>query len=245
MFLFSRTTLLEHYLQSTTTTETTEQPKKKWKHHKYALLLGYNGAKYFGMQMYVWHLFYWNITFPCRNAEFPTVERELFRALHECDGHYLTSQQLKDGPASYAFQRAARTDKGVSAVRQVCSIQFRLTPEQTTSLKQIVEDVNKKLPEGMRLFLPSLCECTCLRYSTTWRASCYEGFQLEEQLRLAFVFVHNAVVCTCTLHRGTLWSFCLSLTRIYSFTDSRSHLPSAAGANNRAERVAGDLQRHA
>lgn len=120
-------------------------------------------------------------TSPCSNGEHPTIERELFRALHECDARYLIWQQLKDGPGSYAFQRAARTDKGVSAVRQVCSIQLRLSPEQTANLKQIAEDVNEKLPEGARLLVSSfLLKIYLLRYSSTRRASCHKGLQLEE-----------------------------------------------------------------
>lgn len=48
--------------------------------------------------------------------DFPTVEGELFKAMAECG--YISEDDILS-PVRFAFQRAARTDRSVSAARQV------------------------------------------------------------------------------------------------------------------------------
>lgn len=48
--------------------------------------------------------------------DFPTVEGELFKAMARC--RYISENDILS-PVRFAFQRAARTDRSVSAARQV------------------------------------------------------------------------------------------------------------------------------
>uniref|UniRef100_A0AC35TUW9 tRNA pseudouridine synthase n=1 Tax=Rhabditophanes sp. KR3021 TaxID=114890 RepID=A0AC35TUW9_9BILA len=84
--------------------KTGEQKARKPTLRKYALLLAYQGKNYFGMQLQ-------------KNQE--TVESHLLDALHKCG--YINDHE-KNEIYSFRFQRAARTDKAVSAVRQTCSM---------------------------------------------------------------------------------------------------------------------------
>ncbi|XP_050308285.1 pseudouridylate synthase 1 homolog isoform X2 [Anthonomus grandis grandis] len=78
----------------------------KIKRRKFALLMGYSGAHYYGMQ---------------RNPNTKTIEEDLFKALFDAgfinEDCYTMVQNMQ-------FQRAARTDKGVSAARQVVSLKL-------------------------------------------------------------------------------------------------------------------------
>ncbi|XP_055947803.1 pseudouridylate synthase 1 homolog isoform X2 [Argiope bruennichi] len=96
---------------------------------KVALLLCYLGKEFYGMQ---------------RNSNVSTVEEELFKALLESN---IILQSEFDFPKTMKFQRAARTDKGVSAVRQIVSL--RLPIKEITS--ELPEKVNKHLPPEIRL----------------------------------------------------------------------------------------------
>lgn len=82
-------------------------PADRVKRRKTAMLLGYSGANYFGMQ---------------RNPGMATIEEELFKAMHK--HKWITDESFEQAQHA-CFQRAARTDKGVSAARQVCSIKLR------------------------------------------------------------------------------------------------------------------------
>lgn len=77
------------------------------KKYKYALLLGYNGRNYHGMQL---------------NKDISTIELQLMQAF--LNAGYITEDEAKE-PYRFKFQRAARTDKTVSAVRQVVSLLLR------------------------------------------------------------------------------------------------------------------------
>ncbi|CAH2001968.1 unnamed protein product [Acanthoscelides obtectus] len=103
-----------------------ENPVEKIKRRKFAILLGYSGVNYFGMQ---------------RNPYTKTIEEDLFKALHKAK---FINDLCYDQVQNMQFQRAARTDKGVSAVRQVVSIKL---PENMD-----IEQVNKELPDVIRLF---------------------------------------------------------------------------------------------
>lgn len=82
-------------------------PEDRVKRKKCCLLLGYSGANYFGMQ---------------RNPDTKTIEEELLMAMLK--HKWITEDGFKQ-PQQLHFQRAARTDKGVSAARQCVSMKLR------------------------------------------------------------------------------------------------------------------------
>lgn len=82
-------------------------PTERVKRKKALILLGYSGVKYQGMQ---------------RNPGTKTIEEELLKAMLKHD--WVTKEGF-ESPQQAFFQRAARTDKGVSASRQVVSIKLR------------------------------------------------------------------------------------------------------------------------
>lgn len=83
------------------------RPEDRVKRRKFCLLLGYAGANYFGMQ---------------RNPEVSTIEEVLLTAMLK--HKWITDEGFKQ-PQMVHFQRAARTDKGVSAARQCVSLKLR------------------------------------------------------------------------------------------------------------------------
>ena len=83
------------------------KPEDRIKRRKYVLLMGYSGASYFGMQ---------------RNPEMKTIEEELLKAMQK--NNWINEEGFSR-PQQIHFQRAARTDKGVSAARQCCSMKLR------------------------------------------------------------------------------------------------------------------------
>ncbi|KAL3682508.1 hypothetical protein R1sor_000530 [Riccia sorocarpa] len=98
---------------------------KKLKKRKIAMIIAYCGANYQGMQ---------------RNPGAITIEGELEQAL------YRAGAITKDNfgiPKKIDWMRAARTDKGVSAIGQVVSGQFIIEPEG------FVERVNTFLPKDI------------------------------------------------------------------------------------------------
>lgn len=79
----------------------------KVKKRKVAMLLGYLGKNYYGMQ---------------RNPGMKTIEEDLIQALFKAK---LINDEALETIQTIQFQRAARTDKGVSAARQVVSLKLR------------------------------------------------------------------------------------------------------------------------
>ena len=75
----------------------------------------------------------------CRNSNVSTVEEELLKALLDAG---IILQDEFNFPKTMKFQRAARTDKGVSAVRQIVSLRIPL------------KEINKEFPEKVNKFLP-------------------------------------------------------------------------------------------
>lgn len=104
--------------------EVFERVKRK----KCAVLLGYSGVNYYGMQ---------------RNIGMATIEDELMKAMLK---HKWIDQEVFDRPQQGMFQRCARTDKGVSAARQLVSLKIPDPSELN------IEDLNKDLPEDIRVF---------------------------------------------------------------------------------------------
>lgn len=82
-------------------------PEDRVKKRKYCMLMGFAGANYCGMQ---------------RNPDVNTIEEEVLKALHK---NKLIADDAFQVPQNIQFQRAARTDKGVSAARQCCSLKLR------------------------------------------------------------------------------------------------------------------------
>lgn len=82
-------------------------PEDRVKKRKYCMLLGFAGANYIGMQ---------------RNPGVNTIEEEMLKAMLK---NKLINDEGFNQPQMIHFQRAARTDKGVSASRQCCSMKLR------------------------------------------------------------------------------------------------------------------------
>ncbi|XP_034233679.1 tRNA pseudouridine synthase A-like [Thrips palmi] len=102
--------------------EVTEQ---KIRRRKVVLLLSYSGWGYLGMQ---------------RNPDAKTIEGDLLLAMKNAG---ILSQEYYEKPQMMLFQRAARTDKGVSAVRQVVSLKI---PEGTD-----IQAINEHLSPQIRV----------------------------------------------------------------------------------------------
>ncbi|XP_048241100.1 tRNA pseudouridine synthase A-like isoform X2 [Haliotis rufescens] len=94
---------------------------------KVAILLAYCGKGYYGIQ---------------RNKGFDTIEEELLKALLKNE---LIPQEHFDCPQKMSFQRAARTDKGVSAVGNVVSLKMLLNQDT------LVDNINASLPPQIRV----------------------------------------------------------------------------------------------
>ena len=97
-------------LEDETTSEIKRQKIETFirvKRKNYAMMLGYLGKNYYGMQ---------------RNPGMPTIEEDLIKAMLKAE---LINSEAFETIQNINFQRAARTDKGVSAVRQVVSCKLR------------------------------------------------------------------------------------------------------------------------
>ncbi|XP_055312554.1 pseudouridylate synthase 1 homolog [Sitodiplosis mosellana] len=101
-------------------------PEDRVKRRKYLMVLGYAGANYIGMQ---------------RNPDVNTIEEELLKAMLK---NKLITEEAFQQPQYTHFQRAARTDKGVSAARQCISLKL---PEKIE-----LESLNKDLPSDIKVF---------------------------------------------------------------------------------------------
>lgn len=101
---------------------------KEGRKRKVAMLLAYRGANYQGMQ---------------RNPGAITIEGELEQALFRADA---IAQCNFGDMRKVDWMRAARTDKGVSAIGQIVSARLVIDPPG------LVERVNKHLPKDIRVF---------------------------------------------------------------------------------------------
>lgn len=102
-------------------------PNKK---RKCALFLSYVGHGYQGMQ---------------RNPGAKTIEDDLFKAITEAGG-ISEANADEEGFKKIHFMRAARTDKGVSAVGQVVSLMMVVNPPG------IIDRINAALPPAIRAY---------------------------------------------------------------------------------------------
>ncbi|KAI3420845.1 hypothetical protein GPALN_014464 [Globodera pallida] len=118
------------------TEEASEQPKKARmpKKTKYAMLLSYQGQRYFGMQN------------QNDDKTFPTIESHLLNAMRE---HNFITDINRADPYTFYFQRCARTDRSVSAVRQIVSMEL---PRNDDFLRDGPALLNALLPHDIRVF---------------------------------------------------------------------------------------------
>ena len=108
------------------TAERIVYPTKK----KYAIMMGFCGDGYRGMAL---------------NVGVNTIEEELISALLKCK--FIKPENARELGKMY-FQRASRTDKGVSAARQVVSSNLNLGPD----LKSAVSQLNEALPDNIVVY---------------------------------------------------------------------------------------------
>ena len=108
----------------------TDAPAKAPK-RKVAVFIAYVGLGYAGMQ---------------RNPGQKTIESELERAFHEAG---VISDSNFGDPAKVQWSRAARTDKGVSAVGQVVALRMQM--EAGATMDALRERINAKLPDTVRV----------------------------------------------------------------------------------------------
>ncbi|RVE48501.1 hypothetical protein evm_006812 [Chilo suppressalis] len=142
-----------------------DKPVERIKRKKMALLLGYCGVDYFGMQ---------------RNPGVRTIEEDLFKAM--LDAKYITEEDYNN-QQNTQFQRSSRTDKGVSAARQVVSLKLPLEAN--------IEEINKRLPESIRIFgmkrvtnkFNSKVKCDARTYSFTLPTYVFESSLVTEEER--------------------------------------------------------------
>lgn len=116
------------------TTVTAASSRRHLKKRRCAVLMGFNGANYHGMQL---------------NVGVPTIEELLMRALHKAN---MISDQNQMQPAKISLMRSARTDKGVSAAAQVVSVKLELTDEQLSNMSSAVRLINQFLPNDIRVY---------------------------------------------------------------------------------------------
>lgn len=123
---------------------------------KWAVCIGYCGRNYFGMQRQTWL-----VIFICLNLnlimiylfiifsnnkileDIPTIEDQLLKAFYK-SGLITENEYLS--PNIMHFQRAARTDKGVSAIRQIISMNSNL------DMQSYLPKINELMPDHIRVF---------------------------------------------------------------------------------------------
>ena len=113
-----------------------------------ALLIGYRGTRYCGLQI---------------NPDVLTVEQVVLDALMRAE--YIPPSAPGD-LHKYSWQRASRTDKGVHAARNVLSVRLR-APKDLAD-ETIVTRLNAELPEDVRVFActPTTKRCNVKQEAT-------------------------------------------------------------------------------
>jgi len=102
----------------------------KWrKAKKVAVMASFVGKDYLGMQ---------------RNPGFKTIEEDLMKAFKEAE---VINDEWYENPQKCFFQRASRTDKGVSAARMVVSLKLVLDDNREETINRI----NSKLPSCIKV----------------------------------------------------------------------------------------------
>ncbi|PVF97115.1 pseudouridine synthase [Serendipita vermifera] len=112
-------------------TSTTPSKARLGPKRQCALLIGFCGAGYSGMQI---------------QKDSKTIENRLFDALVKVGA---VSEDNSDDPTKVNIQRAARTDAGVHAARNLVSIKIIMELPGVTDL---VEHINEQLPPEIRIW---------------------------------------------------------------------------------------------
>jgi len=109
---------------------------KRLPKRKVALLVGYDGSGYYGFQIQKGD-----------GASLPTVEGELRRAL---EAARVVSASNAVDLGKMGWSRAARTDKGVSAARQIVAVKLEMEPNDNE--QAAIDRLNAALPPKIRVF---------------------------------------------------------------------------------------------
>lgn len=112
----------------------TPSPHSHLKKRKVALFVAYVGAGYYGMQY---------------NKALPTIERALRDAIAAAGG--IAPANVCDDFSKIGWSRAARTDRGVSAVGQVVSLRLLLDEVDEDHPADPVPAINAALPPAIRV----------------------------------------------------------------------------------------------
>lgn len=107
---------------------------RRYSKKKFALFLGYNGEQYYGMQV---------------NPGVPTIEQVLMTTLYNTG---MIFEQVDGQPSKLGLMRAARTDKGVSAVGQCVSLKLELSPSMLEDTNATVQTLNNCLPSDICVY---------------------------------------------------------------------------------------------
>jgi hypothetical protein len=105
---------------------------KKFLKKRMVMVVGYNGSKFKGTQ---------------KTKGVRTVDEELEIALDKTE---MIHHRNKGDLSKIHFNRATRTDKKVHALQNIFSA--KLLIDRTKSLKELCKEINKNLPEDLRLF---------------------------------------------------------------------------------------------
>ncbi|XP_053407553.1 pseudouridylate synthase 1 homolog [Mercenaria mercenaria] len=132
---------------------------------KVALLIAYNGKGYYGLQL---------------NPGLPSVEGEIIKALLEVG---IIPQDHHDCPRKMSFQRAARTDKGVSAAGNILSLKMLL------NVDNLLDEINKHLPAQIRVF-------ECVRTTNGFNSKNHCSGRTYIYLLPTYAFAPVEEVCT-------------------------------------------------
>jgi tRNA pseudouridine38-40 synthase len=97
-----------------------------------------------------------------------TIERELESALHRVG---CISNDNHESIAKIGWSRSSRTDKGVHAARLLISAKLLLPPNYPEGVEAVISEINRKLPEDIRLFsIVKVNQGFCARKSCNWRS---------------------------------------------------------------------------
>jgi tRNA pseudouridine38-40 synthase len=161
----------------------------KWKKNKVAMVIGFLGTKYKGQILTHCHDsistssflhlgIQWN-----HSTEIPTIEREIENVLHSVG---CISDDNHQSISKIGWSRSSRTDKGVHAARLLISAKLLLPPSYPDGIDSLIVEINKKLPEDIRLFsLVKVNQGFCARKSCNWRSL---GHSLCFLTSLTFLF---------------------------------------------------------
>lgn len=137
----------------------------------------------------------------------PTIESELLKAFLQTE---LINENEYHSPSLMYFQRAARTDKGVSALKQIISM------NSSADLKLYLPKINEKLPNQIRIFgakrstkyfdSKNFCDCRTYSYlmpSFTIGPNLDESYRVSNEMIEKFNSILKQYVGTHNFHNFT------------------------------------------